>query len=56
MRIIEILENGHGLTISLLSWILNCDELFILSVIQEQAELSSDQKKTLEKFVKFLEN
>ncbi len=56
MRIIEILENGHGLTVSLLSYILDCDELFVLSVIAEQAELSSDQTKKLKRLVEFLEN
>lgn len=56
MKIIELFENGKGITISLLSWILACDELFILSVIAEQSELSLDQKKKLKRLVEFLEN
>lgn len=56
MKIIELFQNNHGLTVSLLSWILRCDENFILSVVAEQAELSLDQKKKLKRLVEFLEN
>lgn len=56
MKIIELFQNNHGLTVSLVSYVLGCDEAFILSVIAEQKELTNGQKKKLERFLKFLEN
>lgn len=54
MRIIELFSNG--LTVSLLSYVLGCDELFIINVIAEKKRLTADQKKKLERLIKFLEN
>lgn len=54
MKIIELFSTG--LTVSLVAYVLNCPEIFILNVIAEKKKLSSNQKKKLERFLKFLEN
>lgn len=54
MRIIELFSNG--LTVSLVAYVLGCPEIFIINVIAEKKKLSADQKKKLERFLKFIEN
>lgn len=54
MKIIELFSNG--LTVSLVAYVLNCPESFIVDVIAEKRKLTADQKKKLEKLLNFLEN
>ncbi|MQY60795.1 hypothetical protein GH153_03020 [bacterium] len=56
MKVINVFQNPHGLTVSLVAYVLNIDEAYLLSVIAEQKELTNGQKKKLERFLKFLEN
>lgn len=54
MKIIELFSNG--LTVSLVAYVLNCPESFIVDVIAEKKKLTNRQKKKLERFLKFIEN
>lgn len=56
MKIINLFQNHYGLTVSLVAYVLNIDEAYLLSVITEQKKLTNRQKKKLERFLKFLEN
>jgi len=54
MKIIELFSNG--LTVSLVAYVLNCPESFIVDVIAEKKKFTPNQKKTIKRLLKFLEN